>query len=75
MAATHSPPSAAGVDAPHELLGLAPDENDPVRIVAAAAERLRSLQGSCGSEGQVRMELATLIRHARDAMLRTASRG
>lgn len=52
----------------HELLGLSPDERDPVRIVEAAAIRLRAL-GRADGHDDVRRSLARLIRQARDQML------
>ena len=64
---------AARAVAPHELLGLTACERDPVRIVAAAAARLRLLESAGGSERAVRQSLCALIRRARDAMLETAA--
>jgi hypothetical protein len=61
--------TSTGAAAAHELLGLAADERDPVRIVEAAAARLRALESAGGSEIAVRRSLAGLIRRARDAML------
>lgn len=58
--------------APHEMLGLPADERDPVRIVNAAASRLRRLAAAGGSESVVRQALTQLIRAAREEMLRTA---
>lgn len=63
-------PNDAGAQAPHELLGLPADERDPVRIVEAAACRLRALEAAAGSEASVRRAVARLIRGARDEMLR-----
>ena len=63
-------PTDAGAVAAHELLGLTADECDPVRIVEAAACRLRALETAGGSEVAVRRSLARLIRGARDEMLR-----
>ena len=57
------------IEAPHELLGLSPDECDPVRIVEAAQMRLRMLRN--GHEYTVRRELSALIRQARDQMVRS----
>jgi len=58
---------ADGIPA-HELLGLSPDERDPVRIVEAAAIRLRALIQANGHD-DVQRSLARLIRQARDRML------
>lgn len=63
-------PAGPGIGAAHELLGVAKGERDPVRIVEAAATRLRSLEQAGGSETAVRRTLARLIRQARDEMLR-----
>lgn len=60
------------LDAPHELLGLSPDECDPVTIVEAAQRRLRMLRN--GGEHTVRRELSALIRQARDQMVRSVIR-
>jgi len=57
------------LEAPHELLGLSPEECDPVRIVEAAQTRLRMLRN--GHEYTVRRELSALIRQARDQMVRS----
>ena len=65
-------PADPGAGAAHELLGLAEGERDPVRIVEAAATRLRALDSAGGSEALVRRNLARLIRQARDEMLRAA---
>ncbi|MFM9058809.1 MAG: hypothetical protein ACKOSQ_06790 [Planctomycetaceae bacterium] len=59
---------------PHEILGLPPDERDPVRIVNAAACRLGRLTAAGGSESAVRQALTHLIRAAREEMLRIAYR-
>lgn len=58
------------LEAPHEILGLPPDERDPVRIVEAAAIRLRAVQQSGGTQREVRQTVEALIRMAREAMLR-----
>jgi hypothetical protein len=63
-------PTVPGAGAAHELLGLPAGERDSVRIVEAAACRLRALETAGGSEVAVRRSLARLIRHARDEMLR-----
>jgi|688.fasta_scaffold275221_2 hypothetical protein len=60
------------IEAPHELLGLPPDERDPVRIVEAAAIRLEALRDGGGTHWEVRRTVAALIRMARTAMLREA---
>jgi len=64
-----------GAAAAHELLGVAADERDPVRIVEAAAARLRAIESARGSEVAVRRSIAQLIRRARDAMLKAAAAG
>jgi len=61
--------------AAHELLGLPAGERDPVRIVAAAAARLRVLASAHGTEDAVRREVARLIRQARDEMLQAVWNG
>lgn len=61
------------ITAPHELLGVAAGECDPVRIVGAAARRLRLLDATNGSEATVRLMVADLIRRARDQMLRATA--
>ena len=58
--------------APHELLGLPADERDPVRIVAAAAARLRAIRSGGGGDREVRDALVAAIRRARDTLLRSA---
>ncbi len=58
---------------PHELLGLAAGECDPVQIVEAAARRLRLLDATNGSEATVRLVVADFIRRARDQMLRATA--
>lgn len=63
-------PDDLGSGAAHEILGLAADERDPVRIVEAAGCRLRALDSTGGGEHAVRRALARLIRSARDEMLR-----
>jgi hypothetical protein len=63
-------PTDPGAGAAHELLGLPAGERDPVRIVEAAACRLRTLESAGGSETAVRRSLARLIRSAREEMLR-----
>lgn len=63
-------PTDHGAAAAHELLGLAAGERDSVRIVEAAACRLRALESAGGSETAVRRALARLIRGAREQMLR-----
>jgi hypothetical protein len=62
------------LEAPHEILGLPPDERDPVRIVEAAAIRLRAVQQSGGTQREVRQTVEALIRMAREAMLRAGRR-
>jgi len=69
MAMDTSPGDSLGTE-PHEILGLSADERDPVRIVEAAACRLRALEAARGSEAAVRRSLARVIRSARDDMLR-----
>ena len=68
---TDTPTDPAG-GAAHEILGLSPGERDPVRIIDAAAARLRALESAGGSETAVRLSLARLIRRAREEMLRAA---
>lgn len=63
-------PRLDGIESPHEILGLAPDERDPVRIVEAAAIRLQALRESGGTQWAVRRTVAALIRLARESMLR-----
>lgn len=72
MNATDRTEFPAWCSAPHELLGLAADERDPVTIVNAAACRLATLAAARGSESAVRQALTMLIRAARDEMLRVA---
>ena len=66
------PEDPLNIDAPHEILGLSPDERDPVRIVEAASIRLQAIQSAGGSLREVRRTVTALIRMARDAMLRDA---
>lgn len=57
--------------APHEILGLPPEERDPVRIVEAAEIRLEAVQKHGGTQWDVRETVESLIQRARDMMLRT----
>lgn len=57
---------------PHELLGLAAGERDPLVIVEAARLRLGILRAHRGSEIAVVGHLVRQIKAARDAMLEAA---
>jgi len=60
------------IDSPHEILGLTPGERDPVRIVEAAAGRLRAIREGSGTDWEVQRTVTALIQMARWAMLRDA---
>ena len=70
--ATAERSTARLADSAHVVLGLPSQERDPARITEAAARRLEALNIAGGSEIAVRRALASLIRSARDELLRAA---
>lgn len=64
--------ASPGIDCPHEILGLPAGERDPIRIVEAAAARLRAIRLGGGTDWEVRRTVTAMIQLARRAMLRDA---
>jgi len=60
------------IENPHELLGIAAAETDPLVIVDAARTRLDAIRASHGSETNLKRYLLAQIAAARDDMLRFA---
>jgi hypothetical protein len=62
-------PYAAGIENPHELIGVAADETDPRLVMETAARRIARLRAVAGSEFGVRRALIASIIVARNEIL------
>lgn len=62
-------PYAIGVESPHELIGISPDESDPGVVMETAARRIARIRAASGGELDVRRVLIATIIVARNEVL------